>query len=195
MRIIAGEYRGRQLKALKGDATRPTTDRVKESMMSSLHSASGGFDGLVILDAFAGTGALGLEALSRGAALTVFVDQSRKAQQILHENITSLKLPPHCHKELVLDSFQEGFIERLKRLQIQFDVVFLDPPYKFTPMEVYELISNLVKAELIGQGSLICYEFDKNNIASVENEFNGIEWQQVSLKKMGDTAVAIYRRM
>ena len=67
MRIVAGEFKGRRLQAPKGQNTRPTTDRVRESLMSALASARGGFDGAVVLDAFAGSGALGLEALSRGA--------------------------------------------------------------------------------------------------------------------------------
>ena len=72
MRIIAGEFRGRTLLAPKGDGTRPTTDRVRESVMSTVFSARGGFEDAMVLDAFAGSGALGLEALSRGAARAVF---------------------------------------------------------------------------------------------------------------------------
>ena len=74
MRIIAGEYRGRVLRAPQGRDTRPTTDRVRESVMSSVFSATGGFDGLCVLDAFAGSGAMGLEALSRGAAFALLND-------------------------------------------------------------------------------------------------------------------------
>ena len=76
MRIIAGEFRGRTIKAPKGDGTRPTTDRVRESLMSAVNSACGGFEGATVLDAFAGSGALGLEALSRGAACAHFFRSS-----------------------------------------------------------------------------------------------------------------------
>ena len=72
MRIIAGQWRGRTIFAPQGDTTRPTTDRVRESLMSSLASARGGFEGAIVLDAFAGSGALGLEALSRGASFAQF---------------------------------------------------------------------------------------------------------------------------
>ena len=92
MRIIAGEFRGRSLKSLKGDETRPTTDRVREALMSSLVSARGTLEGARVLDAFAGSGALGLETLSRGAAHVLFSEQGREAARIVESNITSLKL-------------------------------------------------------------------------------------------------------
>ena len=74
MRIVAGEFRGRSIEAPRGENTRPTTDRVREALMSSLYSLRGGFEGAVVLDAFAGTGALGLEALSRGARSATFYE-------------------------------------------------------------------------------------------------------------------------
>ena len=93
MRIIAGEYRGRRLQAPKGDATRPTTDRVRESLMSALSSARGGFEGAVVLDAFAGSGALGLEALSRGAASAHFFEKDGVALRALCANVEALGVP------------------------------------------------------------------------------------------------------
>lgn len=92
MRIIAGEFRGRPLKSLKGDATRPTTDRVREALMSSLVSARGTLEGARVLDAFAGSGALGLETLSRGAAHVMFCEQGKEAARVVEGNISSLKL-------------------------------------------------------------------------------------------------------
>ena len=92
MRIIAGEFRGRSLKSLKGDETRPTTDRVREALMSSLVSARGTLEGARVLDAFAGSGALGLETLSRGAAHVLFSELGREAARIVESNVTSLKL-------------------------------------------------------------------------------------------------------
>ena len=86
MRIIAGEHRGRVLKAPKGDGTRPTTDRVRESLMSMLASARGGFEGAVVLDAFAGSGALALEALSRGADRACLVERDGAAAKVVEAN-------------------------------------------------------------------------------------------------------------
>ena len=85
MRIIAGQYRGRQLKTLKGSNTRPTTDRVREALMSSLFSARGGFEGACVLDAFAGSGALGLECLSRGASFAIFANRIKKTYRIVSQ--------------------------------------------------------------------------------------------------------------
>ncbi|MAC11937.1 MAG: 16S rRNA (guanine(966)-N(2))-methyltransferase RsmD, partial [Sphingorhabdus sp.] len=90
MRIISGQYRGRKLAAPKGDATRPTADRTREALFSMLTSRLGSFDDLAVLDLFSGSGALGLEALSRGAASCLFVEQDRAALDALKANIAAL---------------------------------------------------------------------------------------------------------
>ncbi len=90
MRIIAGEWRGRKIKAPAGDTTRPTADRTRETLFSMLNSRLGGFEELSVMDLFAGSGALGLEALSRGAARCVFVEQDRDAVNALQGNIAAL---------------------------------------------------------------------------------------------------------
>ena len=90
MRIVAGEYRGRPLKAPRGDATRPTTDRVREALMSVVASARGGFGDAVVLDAFAGSGALGLESLSRGAASVHFFERDGASMRTLADNVKTL---------------------------------------------------------------------------------------------------------
>ena len=92
MRIIAGEFRGRKLDAPRGDGTRPTTDRVRESLMSALVSLRDGLDGAVVLDAFAGSGALSLEALSRGADTAVLCERDRDAAAVIERNISALRL-------------------------------------------------------------------------------------------------------
>ena len=94
MRIIAGEYRGRVIKAPKGDGTRPTTDRVRESLMSALASARGGLEGAVVLDAFAGSGALGFETLSRCAASACFFERDGAAASVVSGNMRTLGLEP-----------------------------------------------------------------------------------------------------
>ena len=90
MRIIAGQWRGRPLVAPKGDATRPTADRTREALFSMLTSRIGSFEGLAVADLFAGSGALGLEALSRGAARCLFVEQDKPALDALRANIAKL---------------------------------------------------------------------------------------------------------
>ena len=90
MRIIAGQWRGRPLVAPPGDSTRPTADRVREALFSMLASRLGSFEGLQVADLFAGSGALGLEALSRGAAHCVFVENDRRAAEAIRANIAAL---------------------------------------------------------------------------------------------------------
>ncbi|MFZ1477216.1 MAG: RsmD family RNA methyltransferase, partial [Sphingorhabdus sp.] len=96
MRIISGTWRSRPLVAPKGDTTRPTADRTRETLFSMLTSRLGTFEGLQVLDLFSGSGALGLEALSRGAAHCVFVEQDRAALSALETNITKLGAKAQC---------------------------------------------------------------------------------------------------
>ncbi|TNJ47533.1 16S rRNA (guanine(966)-N(2))-methyltransferase RsmD [Phaeobacter sp. B1627] len=126
MRIIAGEFRGRALAAVgKGDAgahLRPTTDRVRESLFNVLtHQID--FEGVRVLDLFAGTGALGLEALSRGAAEVCFVDDGRVAQQLIAKNIDLCRAQQQCQL------LRRSALKLGAAAGAPFDLVFLDPPY------------------------------------------------------------------
>ena len=118
MRIIAGKWRGRPIKAPPGQATRPTGDRTREALFSMLASRIGSFEGLRMADLFAGTGALGLEALSRGAAHCTFVESDRTALEALKANIATLGADATI-RAAAAEHFTGG----------PFDVVLLDPPY------------------------------------------------------------------
>lgn len=121
MRVITGSARGRRLKELEGMETRPTTDRVKEGLFSILQFD---IEGRRVLDLFAGTGQLGIEALSRGADSCVFVDRRGDAAALVKENLKTTGL---AHRARVVSG---DSIEYLKRLQGEkFDLIFLDPPY------------------------------------------------------------------
>jgi 16S rRNA (guanine966-N2)-methyltransferase len=119
VRIIAGRWRGRTLVAPPGDATRPTADRTREALFSMLMSRLGSFDGLRVADLFAGTGALGLEALSRVAAHCTFVERDREALAALKANIEKLGATGTDIRAQAAESFTGG----------PFDIVFMDPPY------------------------------------------------------------------
>ena len=119
MRIIAGSARGKRLKTLPGDDTRPTMERVKEGMFSSVQNW---LPGAQVLDLFAGSGQLGLEALSRGAARCIFVENQRDAFQVAQENLTSSGLAGGT----VVQSDALAFVTRCRD---KFDLVLLDPPY------------------------------------------------------------------
>ncbi|MGB5077941.1 MAG: 16S rRNA (guanine(966)-N(2))-methyltransferase RsmD [Sphingorhabdus sp.] len=122
MRIISGTWRSRPIVAPKGDITRPTADRTRETLFSMLASRLGSFDELAVLDLFAGSGALGLEALSRGAASCTFVEQDRLALDALEMNLTKLgaKAKSNVRRSSVLS---------LGSATQAFDVVLMDPPY------------------------------------------------------------------
>jgi 16S rRNA (guanine966-N2)-methyltransferase len=120
MRIIAGAWRSRRLVAPEGDATRPTADRVRETLFSMLASRIGSFEGLTVLDLFAGSGALALEALSRGAARAILVEQDPAAIRAAEANIRALEATAEVRR---LDA------TRLPPAPGPFDLVFLDPPY------------------------------------------------------------------
>jgi 16S rRNA (guanine(966)-N(2))-methyltransferase RsmD len=119
MRVIAGEFRSRKLKSLPGLATRPTPDRLRETLFDVLQLR---IDGAVFVDAYAGTGAVGIEALSRGAARAVFLEKDRRAVEIIRENLAALGL--HERAKVAQGSVQ------LMLAANPGDIVFLDPPYE-----------------------------------------------------------------
>jgi 16S rRNA (guanine966-N2)-methyltransferase len=121
MRIIAGEWRGRPLKAPPGTATRPTADRTRETLFSMLASRIGPFEGLRVADLFAGSGALGLEALSRGAGFACFVENDARAAASIKDNAASLGAAGRI-------SLLRGSALSLPKAE-PFDVIFADPPY------------------------------------------------------------------
>lgn len=191
MRIIAGEFRGRRLDAPKGDGTRPTTDRVRESLMSAIHSARGGFAGARVLDAFAGSGALGMEALSRGAVSAVFCERDRSAADVVERNMRTLGLNRDTAR------LMRGDV--LKRLPAPmagapFDLVFLDPPYALGAAEVLDLLGRLDAAGSLAGDVLASYEHDGAHDAAVEALAVERGWDIVSHRRFGDTAVDFLER-
>lgn len=123
MRIIAGKRRGLKLETLFGDNTRPTLDRVREALFSML---GGTCDHLEVLDLFAGSGSLGLEALSRNAKAVTFVDKHQEAYRVLKKNIDRMNMADQT------TSVCQEAIQFLKQTRNQFDLIFLDPPYQNT---------------------------------------------------------------
>lgn len=121
MRIIAGEWRGRKIVAPKGDTTRPTADRTRERLFSMLTSRLGDFADLQVLDLFSGSGALGLEALSRGAAQCTFVEQDRDAIVALEKNIATLAVDADV---------RIGSVLGLGPARQAYDLILMDPPYE-----------------------------------------------------------------
>ena len=125
MRVISGRFGGRRLNTTEGPGYRPATGRVREAVFSMLEARLGGFSGLAVLDVFAGSGSLGIEALSRGAETAWFVESSRKAAALITQNLKALGAEPRSYKVLCEDA-AKALAHRPSR---PFDLVFADPPY------------------------------------------------------------------
>ena len=174
MRVVAGELRGRRLTAPPGRATRPTADRVREALFSIL----GDMEGLRVLDLFAGSGALGIEALSRGAAKAVFVDSSRVAVAAVRRNLESLALEAPVHRRDAL-SFLAA-----PGGPATFDVAFLDPPYDLTSSLAAPLAERLPAR--LTEDARIVTESDKRRPLLMP-------FPLVRERTYGDTRIAVYR--
>lgn len=147
MRVITGSARGRRLKELEGMETRPTTDRVKEGLFNILQFD---IEGRRVLDLFAGTGQLGIECLSRGAAAAVFVDRRADAVKLIREN---LKITDLTDRARVVSG---DSMEYLKSLREKFDIILLDPPYAAGVLE--EAIAHIARFDILAPHGIIVAE-------------------------------------
>jgi 16S rRNA (guanine(966)-N(2))-methyltransferase RsmD len=155
MRIIAGTFRSRQLKSLKGLALRPTSDRLRESLFNVLADR---IPGCHFLDVFAGTGAVGIEALSRGAAGVVFIENHSPAATLIQQNLDSLGVSG-CARILKLDALRalQRLAEEHNLASTPFDIVFLDPPYAAAE-EYGRVLAFLGSAAFLAPGGLVIAE-------------------------------------
>ncbi len=149
MRIVAGEWRGRRLVAPKGEATRPTADRTRETLFSMLTSRLGSFEDLSVADLFAGSGALGLEALSRGAAHCLFVEQDKAALEAIRANVSALDARTRC-------DVRAGSVMSLGPAKSPHDLILLDPPYGTGAGQV--ALDRLLRLGWIGEATWMALE-------------------------------------
>lgn len=155
MRVVAGRYGGRRLVAPRGDLTRPTADRVREALFSAL----GPLDEARVLDLYAGSGALGIEALSRGAARVVFVERDRRALDVLRRNLAALDVPPA--EADVRPGDARAALRTARARGEDYDLVFLDPPYRLAPALGPELLRGLTG--LLAPGARVVAEMDRRS--------------------------------
>ena len=185
MRVIAGNARGRRLKAPRGLKTRPATARARESIFSRLNARLD-FEGLTVLDIFAGSGSLGIEALSRGAAHATFVDSSKAATRTIRENLEALGL---SNRARIISNDLHRALPELSRARKSFGLVFVDAPYAndISNGVIAMLASlNLVAAD----GWIVIRQFKRAPVAPPAPE--GFEQFTVSI--IGDHRIAYYRR-
>ncbi len=178
MRVIAGRLGGRTLMAPRGRLTRPTSARVREALFSMLGDVSGA----VVLDLFAGTGALGIEALSRGAARAVFVESARPAVAVVKENLSSLGLMDQAR---ILAQPASRAVPELARLG-PFDLIFLDPPYAALA-DVPGLCAALEQSGAVAEEARVVVEHATRDAAPV---LPGLEGEPT--RAYGDTSLTIY---
>lgn len=157
MRIVGGTWRGRQIVAPEGRGTRPTTDRMRETIASMVLSACDlDLSGMRVLDAFAGSGGVGLELLSRGAAHCTFCERDGRAAALVRRNCEALGADKRSW------DIVRGDVRRLAERGLpqggRLEIVFLDPPYAMPAEEVSALVGGLVEAGLLGAGCVIVYE-------------------------------------
>lgn len=175
MRVIGGRFGGRSLQAPRGRATRPTPERVREALFSIL----GPIDRLRVLDLFAGSGALGIEALSRGASLVTLVDSSEAASRAIRRNVGALGVEAEVRRQSV-----SSFLEQARETGRQYDLVFLDPPYEQAPKLGRDLSAALVP--VLAPGARVIGESDRRapmelNLLTPRDE-----------RRYGDTVIRIY---
>ena len=180
MRVVAGEYRGRKRKALNGDHTRPTTDKVKESFFNMIGPY---FDGGLALDLYSGSGALAIEAISRGMAKSICIEKNFAAIKVMQANIALTKAP---EKFDVRKTTASKALQQLHAEQIKVDVVLLDPPY--AKQEIEKQLETMQELSLLNEEVTVVCETDKS--VALPDEIGNLKKHKEAL--YGITKVTIY---
>ncbi len=187
MRIIAGQYRSRQIRSFPGADTRPTSDRLRETLFDVL--TAGRPEALadsVWIDVFAGTGAVGLEALSRGAASVFFIESSRRAAAMIRQNLQTLGIAEGCQ---IIEREALPALRLLEAQSVVCDLCFLDPPYRLA--QAYELtLDYLSQSKLLQPHSTVIAEHDKH--FDPGDHFG--ELKRYRDLRQGDAVLSFYRR-
>lgn len=182
MRVISGYLKGRKLEGYNVETTRPTMDRVKESMFASIQND---ISDAVVLDLFCGTGSLGIESISMGSSKCYFVDNNKNIINYLNKNINSLGIK---NKSIIIEKDYKEALLHFGNNSIKFNIIFVDAPYK---MEVMEEVIELVNKYnlLLGDGLLVLeYSYDK-----LDDKYSDLVL--IKNKKYGEKIVNIYRKV
>ena len=181
MRIISGKAKGTKLYTLEGIETRPTLDRVKESIFNIIQNE---IQGSTVLDLFAGSGAIGLEMLSRGASKAILCDKSKEAIQIIKKNIEK------THMEQYVELYNLDYENTLDKIQkYKFDIIFLDPPYNTD--YISKSLRKIIEFKLLNEEGLIILETDDEK--RVLKEIENIKVKIVDTRKYGRATIIFLR--
>lgn len=186
MRIIAGEFRSRPLRSLRGADIRPTSDRLRETLFNVLTAGNpAALESSVWLDLFAGTGAVGIEALSRGAAMVYFVESSKSAAELIRKNLQALRVAGRLQ---ILQQSAARAIPALDRQQAKPDFIFLDPPYALR--QLYQETLTALGTSPLAEKALVIAEHEKK--FDPGEEFGSI--RRIRTLEQGDAGLSFYRR-
>ena len=167
MRVISGTAGGRRLKTLDGNATRPTADKVKEALFSIIQNY---IPSATVLDLFAGSGSLGIEAVSRGAENAVLVDTSRAALSVIRQNVSALSFEGSTE---VFGMDALSFIENTDKL---FDIIFIDPPYSAGLYS--KVFEGILKHNVLKKGGILCIEYNNTVSFDLPKEYEVFKTRQ-----------------
>ncbi len=182
MRVIAGEFKSRRLKTLPGAKTRPMSDKLRETLFNVLGAS---VQGAVFADCYAGSGAVGLEALSRGAEFVYFLENHRAAVRVIHANLKSLAIE-EGYEVLAMDV--AAGLRSLAQRAVRFDVVFLDPPYKEAE-EYTRTLALLGESNLLAPGAVVVAEHHRK-LALAERYAALARFRTL---RQGDSTLSFYR--
>ena len=184
MRIIGGEYRSRLIEMPKGAEIRPTQDRVREAVFNLITPR---MNGATVLDLFAGSGAFGIESISRGAVRAIFVENNSKCLETIQANLDSLDIPEACYEVVRANAL--SVFGRLAQAGERFDIIFLDPPY-YRDMARKCLIS-IDSYDILTPNSLVVIEHFKKDLLTFDLKQLVFEKE----RRYGDTIISIYRKI
>ena len=182
MKVISGKLKGRIIKGYDIEGTRPTMDRVKESVFGSIQDY---LDEAVVLDLFAGSGNLGIEAISNGASICYFVDNNQLCIQTIQDNLREFRIE---HQSFVIKNDYNKALEYFKNNDIRFHIIFVDPPYQYSIMK--ELLDKVRKYQLLSYQGVIVLEYSED---CFNYDVDG--YQLLKFKKYGDKYISIYKNI
>jgi len=184
-RVVTGRFRGAVLQAPEGDKTRPTTDKVKEALFSMIQ---GYVPDSEFLDLFAGSGQIGIEALSRGAKRVVLVERSGQAASVIYKNLAKIRMDNSDEIRLHKKSVAQA-LELLGQAGEKFDIIFMDPPYKDVPARLEEATKLIRGFDMLKEDGMLIVEHDKD--CEIPEEVNGL--RRVRSCSYGITVITFFK--
>ena len=182
MKVISGKLKGRKIVGYDIEGTRPTMDRVKESIFGSIQNY---INDSIVLDLFAGSGNLGIEAISNGASICYFVDNNKKCIKTIQDNIKQFGIEDNS---IVIQNDYRKVLEYFRNNNIMFDIIFVDPPYQYKLMN--EILDIVKEYHILKDDGIIVLEYSFDKL-----EENILGYYLLKYKKYGETFVSIYKNV